>query len=159
MIINIIIIGSLFLDGYLSFFLPMNNFSLFMPLCTLVSLVISFPFVKRKYLLAFFIGCLYDLMYTNMLVLTGCLFITIYYLLSKINSTTKIEILDNLIKLILMIIIYRIIFYFFICILFVKEVNLFTLVNNIIFSFFFNIIYGLILSFILKNKSKQLKYN
>jgi cell shape-determining protein MreD len=154
MIIRAIVIISLFLDGYLSFFLPINGFSLFMPLCTLTSLIICYPFIDKKYLFAFIIGCIYDLMYTNMLVLSGSIFIIIYFLLSRINNITKIKMLDNLIKLILMIIIYRLIFSLFTCILFIKEINFSNIIINILCSIIFNVFYSIILSCFLKNKSK-----
>ncbi|NLA33823.1 MAG: hypothetical protein GX861_03075 [Tenericutes bacterium] len=158
MVVSLIMI-SLFLDGYLSFFVPMYYNSLFMPLCTITSLVVCFPLTKKKYLIAFMIGSLYDLLYTNMLVLHGIIFIIIYYLLNKINIFTKKKILDNIIKLILVITLYRFILIVFSNILYFKKFNIYTLLNNIYSYYIFNIIYAFIMMIILKNMSQKDKYN
>ena len=71
---SIIIIASLILDGLLSNFLPfmVGNLSIFTPLFTVVSIIIIYPFFrkreKNKYLITLAMtGLIYDLLYTNLL--------------------------------------------------------------------------------------------
>jgi len=71
---SIIIILSLLLDGILSNFLPfmVGKLSYFTPLFTVVSVLIIYPFFKKKenskyLIITFLTGLVYDLLYTNLL--------------------------------------------------------------------------------------------
>ena len=73
MIPIIVLILSLLLDGLLTNYLPflINDLSLLTPLLTVSSIIIVYPFYRKKenkyYILLFIFGMLYDLFYTNLL--------------------------------------------------------------------------------------------
>lgn len=83
MISGIVLVLSFFLDGILSNFLPymVGDLSLFTPMFTVVSLVIVYPFFKKKlknyFISCFILGLVYDFVYTNLLFYNAILFLAI----------------------------------------------------------------------------------
>lgn len=90
MIPIIITIISLVLDGMITNYLPylVNNLSPLTPLLTITSLVIIYPFYKKKikkyYILAFVLGLLYDLMYTNLFLTDAAIFLILSIIIKNI---------------------------------------------------------------------------
>ena len=89
MLVISILLFSLIFDGLLTNYLPflVNDLSWFTPLLTLTSILIIYPFYRKKetkyYILIFIIGIIYDLLYTNLLFFNAILFLIIA-LISKI---------------------------------------------------------------------------
>ena len=108
MICYIIVGISLMIDGILTNFLPYNvsSLSLFTPLTTLVSLIIVYPLYYHRnrdyYMMAFILGIIYDLFYTNLLFLNGFLFLLIALLYVKLYR----EIGDGIIRILINIVLY-----------------------------------------------------
>ena len=113
MISIIIIIISILLDGILTNYLPylVNDLSLFTPLLTLVSIFIICPFFRKSektyYILAFIIGIIYDLLYTNLLFFNGVLFLAIANISKYIYKNYEITSLRLIVYTIILITIYE----------------------------------------------------
>ena len=112
----VIVIISFFLDGILSNFLPymLGDISLFTPYLTLVSLIVIYPFFKKRprdyFILIGIMGFLYDLFYTNLLFTHAIFFLLIGYIVSFIYKKMELNLLTNLFLIILVIIFYQLIF-------------------------------------------------
>ena len=67
MIPILILVISFIIDGILTNFLPYIELSLFMPLLTLISIFIIYPFYKKSetkyFLIVIIVGIIYDLFY------------------------------------------------------------------------------------------------
>ena len=152
----IIVVISFFLDGILSNFLPymMGDLSLFTPYFTLISLVIIYPFFKKKdkdyYILVGIAGFLYDLFYTNLLFTHAIFFLLIGLIVSFIYKKMELNLLTNLFLTILVIVIYQTIFSLSLFIFNVVPVSIESTLYLIYNSLILNIIYGEILYLICK---------
>ena len=120
---SIIIIASLILDGLLSNFLPfmVGNLSIFTPLFTVVSIIIIYPFFrkreKNKYLITLAMtGLIYDLLYTNLLFLNMIVFVILGFCTMLSHKYLDTNFIMILIKTIALIILYQALnsFYFWI---------------------------------------------
>lgn len=120
---SIIIIISLILDGLLSNFLPfmVGNLSIFTPLFTVVSIIIIYPFFrkreKNKYLITLAMtGLIYDLLYTNLLFLNMIVFVILGFCTMLSHKYLDTNFIMILIKTIALIILYQALtsFYFWI---------------------------------------------
>lgn len=113
MIPYMIMIISLLLDGLITNYTPylVNNLSLFTPLLTLVSLLLIFPFFQKDYkkylLIAFILGIIYDVFYTNMLFFNAVLFFIIASINIKVQKWISPNAFNLLIQAIGTIIIYE----------------------------------------------------
>ena len=109
MIIAISII-SFVLEGFVSNFISLN--SLFMPLFTLMSLIIIFPYfnenIKPYLITSFIIGVFYDVIYTNTVVIHGLLFLLIAFVIIKLNVIFSNNWVNVMIMALICIIVYRI---------------------------------------------------
>jgi len=125
MIVAVIII-SFILDSIVSNFISLN--SLFMPLFTLMSLIIVYPYFNGKikyYLVTCFItGLCYDLIYTDTIVIHGFLFLLTGFIITRLNLIFSNNYLNVIIMAIITIIFYRVVSY-----------GLLLITNNIPFSF------------------------
>ena len=152
----IIVVISFFLDGILSNFLPymMGDLSLFTPYFTLISLVIIYPFFKKKdkdyYILVGITGFLYDLFYTNLLFTHAIFFLLIGLIVSFIYKKMELNLLTNLFLTILVIVIYQTIFSLSLFIFNVVPVSIESTLYLIYNSLILNIISGEILYLICK---------
>lgn len=125
---------SFFLDGILSKYISGN--SLFLPLLTIVSLVIIYPYFNnndyRYYKYIAILGFLYDIAYMNTVFYNFFIFI----ILGFINVFIKYYVSDrlhiNVLITVLLIVVYRFINYAFINII----------GNNLKFSYFFESVYS-----------------
>lgn len=120
---SIIIIISLILDGLLSNFLPfmVGNLSIFTPLFTVVSIMIIYPFFrkreKNKYLITLAMtGLIYDLLYTNLLFLNMIVFVILGFCTMLSHKYLDTNFIMILIKTIALIILYQALtsFYFWV---------------------------------------------
>lgn len=113
MIPIIILIVSLLLDGLLTNYLPflINDLSLLTPLLTVSSIIIIYPFYRKKenkyYLLLFIFGMIYDLFYTNLLFFNGILFVIIGFISKYIYKNYGLSLVKIILYIILIISIYE----------------------------------------------------
>ncbi len=152
MVVAVLII-SFILDSLISNFIPLN--SILMPLFTIMSLIIIYPYFnnnKSKYLLACFTtGMLYDLIYTNTIIIHAFLFLVIGFIIIRLNLVLSNNWLNVAIMAIIIIIIYRIIAYGLLLITANITFNFFTLFKSIYSSLLLNFIY-VVLAFIITDK-------
>lgn len=158
MIISVIII-SFILDSIISNFIPLN--SLLMPLFTLMSLIIIYPYFnnnKKEYLLTCFaIGIFYDLIYTNTIIIHGFLFLTIGFIITRLNLLLSNNYVNDAIMAIICIIVYRLIAYSLLLITANVSFDFYILLKSIYNSLILNIIY-IMSAFIITDKiSTKLK--
>ena len=143
--INII---SIILDLINYSFININ--SLFISLFSIESLI----FIKnKKYLKAFILGIIFDLLFTNYYLLNGFIFLFLEYIIIKYYKYFKYNLINNIILSIILILIYNIILFI---VLNVTKLNLNSFIEFLfIIKHFFiiNIIYVLILSFIFKRSN------
>ena len=95
------LIISFLLDGVLSNYLDymLGDITLFNPLLTLVALLVIYPFFKKdenKYLIiAFIVGFLYDLFYTNLLFTNAILFLLLAIIYKYLYKKLEVNILTT----------------------------------------------------------------
>ena len=163
MIPFIILFISFFLDGVLTNFLPytVNNLSLFTPLLTLVSLIVIFPFFRKKeteyLIIAFILGVIYDLFYTDLLFFNGVLFFIIALTNSKFQKNFSINALNILLETIGLIIIYETTTALLLVIYNIVPITIYKIYYKIIHSLLLNGIYVEVLYLILKIIPKKYK--
>ena len=84
----IVTVISFFLESIVSNFVSINS-DLFLPLFTIVSLVIIYPYLKKEranyYKIAAVLGLFYDIVYTDTLILNLFLFVMTAYFITKMN--------------------------------------------------------------------------
>ena len=160
--IGYIIVGiSLMLDGILTNFLPYNvsNLSLFTPLTTLVSLIIIYPLYYHRnrdyYIMAFILGIIYDLFYTNLLFLNGFLFLLMALLYLKLHREIGESVIRILINILLCIVIYELLTASVILVFNLVPITFSKVLYKIGHSLLLNLIYGEILYLILKLVPKK----
>ncbi len=158
MIITVLII-SFILDSLISNFIPLN--SILMPLFTLMSLIIIYPYFndkKNKYLLTCFVtGACYDLIYTNTIIIHGFLFLVIAFIIMKLNLILSNNYINVAIVAIISIVIYRLIAYGLLLITANISFDFFTLLKSIYKSLLINVIYVVLLFIITDSIATKLK--
>lgn len=148
MIPLIIIIISLLLDGILTNYLPylVGNLSLFTPLLTLVSIIMIYPFYKKKlkkyYITVLITGIIYDLLYTNLLFINSIIFIIIAYINVLINKRYKINFPSLIIYITFIIVIYESLYAILLIIFKLIPITINKLLYKITHSILINIIYA-----------------
>ena len=159
----IIIIISLILDGILSNFLPymVNDLSLFTPLLTIVSFIIIYPFYRKKrkqyFLMTFFVGIIYDLLYTNLLFFNALLFLAVSLFIHLIYKNLEVNYFNIIIYIVLIIIVYESIQYLIFIIFNLIPVDISKLIYKISHSLLLNIIYTELLFIIVNLLPKKFK--
>lgn len=152
-----IIIISFILEGILSNYLPVNG--ILAPLFTLVSLVIVYPYFngnKREYYkYAFFLGLIYDIVYTDTIIYYAFMFLLISYMVTSLMRILSDNYLNLVIITVILIVIFRIITYILMVITGNLIFNYHTLLKGIYNSLLINIIYALLLLFITDTISKK----
>jgi rod shape-determining protein MreD len=152
-LINII---SFYLEGILSRF-TVN--SLFVPLFTLISLIIIYPFLfcykKDYYILCFILGLLYDISYTSTIFLNAFIFLLIGFIIVKLNLFITNNKFNVIILSIFIILIYRIITYIVLIMIGYLKFNINDLINSILNSIIINIIYSYFLFIIIDKISTK----
>ena len=149
----IVIVVSFILDSIISNFISLN--SLFMPLCTLMALIIAYPYfngnIKNYFITCFVTGVFYDLIYTDTIVIHGFLFLMIGYLITKLNLIMSNNYLNVVIMAIICIIFYRFVSYGLLLITANVDFSWLLILKSIYHSLILNIIY-VFLVFIITDK-------
>lgn len=163
MIPIIIIIISLFLDGLLSNYLPYlaSELSFFTPMFTIVSIFILYPFFRKSenkyYILLFIVGIIYDLLYTNLVFVDGCIFVILGFVSYRIQRHFDLNYLKNILYAIIMVCLYEIIFALILLIYNMVPITIFGVFYKISHSLILNVIYLELLYMIIKFIPKKYK--
>lgn len=127
--------------------------SIFIGLIIFSSMVLLQPYFKnnRKLYLVycFILGFFYDLIYTGIYFMDAGLFLLIGVIVCFINDITPNNFFVSLLELILLICLYRILSFVFLCINGVVVFDLFILFRSIYCSILTNFLYGIVLYFVL----------
>lgn len=156
--ILVVSIISFILDGVLSKYLFS---SLFIPLLTIISLIIIYPYFRNnnyrflKY--TFIIGLLYDISYANTLFYHTFIFLILGLIIILINYLFSRSLFININISIICIISYRVIDYLFLIIFKNFDISSISLFKTIYSSFLLNIVYCIILYIITEKYSKKHK--
>lgn len=160
MAIILIVISFLF-EGFFTTLISLN--SLFIPLFTLTSIIILYPFFDikenwHKYIIVSIIfGMLYDIVYTNSIFINTISFCLCSILVIIINHYLNPSIIIKLGILLIGIIIHMIVTYLLLCLFNYLPFNENILIKGIYSSFIANIIYGVIIYLLSNLISKKLK--
>ena len=155
----IILIISFILDNILSNLLLVSN--LLYPLCSLLSLVIIFPYFKKRdlkkyYIYSMILGLLYDIVYTNTLFLNFVLFFLVAILIRTIYNVAPYNMITTLLSSIFIIILYRLSIYLILVIINYEVLDINILFRSIYSSLIINLIYVL-LFYSISRKIKNIK--
>lgn len=166
MIPILILVISFIIDGILTNFLPYIELSLFVPLLTLISIFIIYPFYKKSetkyFLIVIIVGIIYDLFYTNLLFFNSLLFLLIAYLSKAIYKNLEISSIKLPIYITIVIITYELLTALILLIFNVVPITFSNVLYKISHSIILNIIYSEIIYLILKlvpEKYKKININ
>ena len=164
----IILAISIYLDGFLTLFLPYlpGGLSIFTPMLTIVSIFIIYPLYRKQekkyFTILFIVGIIYDLLYTNLLFYDSIIFMFLGLIIRKIYKDFTVEHIKLSIHIIILIVIYELLFSFFIIVFNLVPLTLTKVVYKITHSLLLNVIYGELLYTIinkLPNKYKKISIN
>ncbi len=167
--IYLILSLGLVLQGVLSNYLPfyINNLSFLSINLPIISLIITYTILERKkqinlfYLICFIYGIIYDLLFTNTLILHSLLFIILGFLNNLIYKKLEDKFLNFLLIIIINIFLYDILLYLLLILFKEINFNILSLVYKLYNSIFLNIIYGItiyLLTYKYRNKLKTSIY-
>lgn len=151
----IIVSISLLLDGFLTNILPytVENLSLLTPSLTLISLLLIYPFYRKKETkyttLILITGVIYDLLYTNLLFFNAILFYIVIRIMQYIYKNYEINYFTIIINTIIAITTYEVLQVIIISIYNLYPITLYSLVYKIKSSLLLNIIYAELIYFII----------
>ncbi|MBE6149861.1 MAG: hypothetical protein E7170_03990 [Firmicutes bacterium] len=149
---------SFLLDGIISKYISTNT--IFLPLLTIMSLIIIYPYFKEPYKYFKYcsiLGILYDIAYTNTIFYNFFIFIILGFIITFFYYIFSNRLLNTIILGFIVIILYKLINYLFILIFINNKLTFKVLYTNIYSSLLVNIIF-LILGYILtKYYSKRHK--
>lgn len=164
----IILAISIYLDGFLTLFLPYlpGGLSIFTPMLTIVSIFIIYPLYRKQekkyFTILFIVGIIYDLLYTNLLFYDSLVFMFLGLIIKKIYKDFTVEHIKLSIHIIILIMIYELLFSLFIIVFNLVPISLSRIIYKITHSILLNIIYGELLYTIIKhlpNKYKKISIN
>lgn len=142
------LIISFLLDGVFSNVITIHN-NMLIPLLSVMSLIIIYPYFKKddiKYLEYIFIyGLIYDLVYTDTLILNAIIFTFIGLIIIGINIIISNNYLNIALISFFVIISYRIMTYFILVFTRYLEFNINDLLRSITSSLLLNIIYVILM--------------
>lgn len=148
---------SFFLDGILSRYILSD--SLFLPLFTIVSLVIIYPYFNndnfRYFKFLSLIGLLYDITYFNTLFYNFFIFLILGFVIGLLNYLLSNNLYTNILITIISITIYRIITFIFMLMFKTNVYSLTDLLKSIYNSLILNIIYCIVIYFLTEFYSKK----
>ena len=154
---------SFLLDGIITKYISTNT--IFLPLLTVMSLIIIYPYFKEPYKYFRYcsiLGILYDIVYTNTIFYNFFIFILLGLIITFFYYIFSNRLLNTIILGFIIIIVYKFINYVFILIIKNNNLNFKVLLTNIFNSLLLNILF-LILGFILtkyySKKHKILRIN
>ena len=144
----IVTIVSFFLESLVSNFVSINS-DLFLPLFTIVALVIIYPYFKKDrsnyYKVAAILGLFYDIVFTDTLILNLFLFLMTAYFIAKMNYMLSNNYFNVALMTVLAIAFYRSISFFVLVIIGYLPFSWFALGRRITTSLLLNVIYAVIL--------------
>lgn|SRR5574344_935433 len=157
--IIVIMIISFLLDGIISNIVGMN--SILLPLTLLTSFIIIYPYFckdNKKYLIYLIIaGVFYDLAYGDIYLLNVIIFPIMGLFISFLYDNLSTNTFTFILKLLLVVSIYRLVTYIVYLVFSVSHFNILLLFTSIYRSLLLNIIYGLILYLITNIISNKFK--
>ena len=163
MIAIVLMICSLFLDGILSNFLPymINDLSYFTPMFSIVCIFICYPFYIKSevkyYIILFIFGIIYDLFYTNLLFLDGCLFVILGYISYYLQKIFGLGYFKMILYAIVMVCTYEILFSLILFIYNMVPISISMVLYKIVHSLIINVIYLELLYVIVRIIPKKYK--
>lgn len=144
-LVMIVLASSFFLESIFSNFISMSS-TLFLPLFTIVSLVIIYPFFKKEistyYKTAAILGLFYDIVFTDTVIVNFFLFLIVAWAIDKMNYMLSNNYLNVGIMSLLSVVLYRILSYFVLVIIGYFPFSIFALEKGITSSIILNVIYG-----------------
>lgn len=156
MIIAVLLI-SFALEGIISNLIQPSF--LFIPLFTIVSLSIVYPYFKdyknQFYIYAIALGLLYDLVYTNIPFFNIFTFLITSFMIGLIYEYITVNKFNLSIISIVIILFYQIIAYILLCLVKYISFNEMTLLTNLYSSLILNVLYAYILYFIVYKLNKK----
>lgn len=150
-----IVLISLLLDGFLTNILPytVENLSLLTPSLTLISLLLVYPFYRKKEMkytiLILITGIIYDLLYTNLLFFNAIVFYIVIRVMQYIYKKYEINYFTIIINTIIAITTYEVLQVIIISIYNLYPITLYSLIYKIKSSLLLNIIYAELIYFII----------
>lgn len=138
-IINLL---SFFLDGIISLFIDKN--SIFIPLFSIMSLIVCYPLLKNKrkiIIIGTILGLLYDIVYTQKLFTNTIIFFVISLLVLYYFRYLRFNTFNSTLLSIIIIIFYRCLSYFTFILFSDAILNIKLLFRSIYSSFIFNLLY------------------
>lgn len=154
----IILIVSFLLEGVISNFVSMDGF--LAPLFTLTALTVIYPLFEESnkyYKYAFFTGLAYDLFYTDTIIFHAILFCLMAFIITKLNLVLTDNYVNMLVIVGISILSYRVITYLCLALVSNMAFNLEALLLSVLKSLIINLLYSVILFFVIK-KSYKRKY-
>lgn len=165
---SLIFIISFILEGILSLYLPfsINDLNIYYPSLVLVSIIVLYPIFKNKrkinlyYIIIIIIGLLYDLVYTDTLLVNSLLFFISVLIIDKYYSKFDDKDYNFLLLCIIVITNYNLVYYLLVLLFTKIDFNIYTLLYKIVHSYFINLLYGYILYNLLSKyrKVKNIKH-
>lgn len=134
--------------------------SIFIPLFSLISLIITYQLLKNKKNLIYVglvMGLLYDIALTQTLFLNTLLFMLVSLIIIYYYSITSTKLIYTIILTIISIVVYRTITYIVYILFTIEPFNFFELLKGIYSSLIINIIYIVIIQLIFNKKIKRRK--
>ena len=145
----IITIISLILEGIVSIY---TSNTLFIPLLTLTSFLFLYKKYEKKEDIYFtfigIIGIIYDALYTNIFLLNTFIFLLVGLFIKFLNIYLSHKLTSNIVKLICVIIFYRLVTYMILVLLNYLDFNFLIMLKSIYSSILLNIIYLFIITII-----------
>ena len=155
----IILIISFLLEGVISNFVSINGFMA--PLFTLVSLIVIYPLfddVSEYYKYVFVTGLVYDLFYTDTIIFHAIIFCFMAFIITRMNLVLSDNYINFLIIMAICILIYRTFTYSLLVLVSSVSFSFIALILSILKSLIINLIYSVILFFVVKKIQKKYKY-
>ena len=152
----IILVISFLFEGVISNFVPVNGF--LAPLFTLTALIIIYPLFDESfeyYKYAFITGLAYDLFYTDTIVFHAIIFTFMAFLITRLNLVLSDNYVNVLIIIAICILVYRVITYGLLILVSSMSFDFLSLVFSILKSLIINLIYSVILFFVVKKIQKK----
>ena len=157
MYLIIILICSFFLESVCSLFITIHSYLL--PLFTLVSFIMIYPYLRKYdnpiYKICFVTGLCYDIVYTNTVFLHIISFSLIAYILFFLYRFFEYKYLNMILMIIISIILYRLVGFFLVLVIGEVAFSIPMLLHGVFGSLLINCIYGSILYIILNYLKKS----
>lgn len=151
---------SLLLEMIFSCFIPLNT-NIYNCLFVLTSLIIICPYFSSKsaifYKICLFSGFLYDIIMNNTLFLNSIVFATLGFLIYHIYQMISNHIITSVVITIVIIILYRLVSFILLLFIGYLKWDILKLIHSITSSFLLNVIYAILIYYIVRYIAKKLK--